>query len=189
VEKNSRLTNEFKVKRETLIQENNKQPDEKQQEWIQKEEALRKENLALKKQRNEALKQRDEAIAASVDAIQNVQAKKLNESLQEIRQEIEKLKAQQQIKVVDSPSREFRELLVDITQELTDKEWNDMSNRFHIPKNKLPNSAFNFFWRLKETKEISSVDLSLLEKLLNRHERADLVEQFITPYRLRNANK
>jgi len=91
--------------------------------------------------------------------------------------------------VVNSSSREFRDLLVDIAQELTLEEWKNMPHRFDIPKNKLPDSAFNFFWWLVETKEISSVDLILLEKLLNQHHRPQLVERFITPYRLRNANK
>jgi len=210
VEENSRLTNEFKVKNGTLIQENKKQFDKKQQEldqyqneWIEKVEALRKENLALEKQnlalekqnlelekqRNNAIKERDEAIAA-VDVIQKNETKKMKEpSLQDRVKEIEQLKLQQQTKVVDSSSREFRNLLVDIDLELTAEEWKKMSHRFQIPKNKLPDSAFNFFWWLMETNEISSVNLSLLETLLIQHHRPQLVEQFITPYRLRNANK
>jgi len=200
VEESSILTNQLKVKYETLIQENQKQYDKKQQEWnqyqnemiqkqnewIQKEAALRKEILVLEKQR-------DEARAALVEheiIIQNMQANKRKESLQEnikLQLEIEQLKLQQN-KMHDSSARELRDLLVNISQEVTEAEWKNMSYRFSIPKNKQPDSAFNFFWWLVETKEISSTDLSLLQNLLIQHDRPRLVEQFITPFRLRNAN-
>jgi len=151
--------------------------------------------LALEEQRDEVIKQRDDvikqrdAIAAKQETvIQKMQTNTLNETtIQDlVNKKIEQLP---QTKVVNSSSREFRDLLVDIAQELTLEEWKNMSHRFDMPKNKLPDSAFNFFWWLVETKEISSVDLILLEKLLNQHHRPQLVERFITPYRLRNANK
>jgi len=196
VGENSSLINELKVKYETLIQEK-KEWNQSQSEWKQKEVAWKGEIFALELQRNEAIKQRDEvikqrdeAIAASAElrkreaTIQKMQTNMLNETTK-----IERLQLQQQTKVVSSSSEEFRELLMDIALELTPEEWKNMSHRFDIPKNKLPDSAFNFFWWLMETKEISLVDLSRLEKLLNQHHRPQLVDRFITPYRLRNANK
>jgi len=200
VGENSSLINELKVKYETLIQEK-KEWNQSQSEWKQKEVAWKGEIFALELQRNEAIKQRDEvikqrdevikqrdeAIAASAELqaiIQKMQTNMLNETTK-----IERLQLQQQTKVVSSSSEEFRELLMDIALELTPEEWKNMSHRFDIPKNKLPDSAFNFFWWLMETKKISFVDLSRLEKLLNQHHRPQLVDRFITPYRLRNANK
>jgi len=161
------------VKSETLIEENKKQNEKIQQKSIQIEE-LSKE---LKKQRNEAIASAEES------------ANKLNESQQEVvklQKENSKLKLEirQQTEI-----KNFRDLLVDIAQQLTSEEWKSMSNRFNIPREKQPDSAFNFFWWLVETTQISSVDLRLLEDTLIKHQKHLLVKQLIEPYREMNTNK
>jgi len=165
-------TDEWKVKYETLIEQN----DKKQQEWIQNEAILRKQILALEKQRKE-------------DAQESAnQTKKLKDAMKEIaklQKEMEQLKFQQTERE-DSAHPEFRELLVNIAQELTTDEWRNMCYRFSIPGNR-PDCAMNLFWWLVETAKITPVDLNLLEELLTKHNRQRLVQQFINPYRLKNA--
>jgi len=170
VKENAILTNEWKVKYESLVEENKKQNDKMQQESKQIEE-LRKEILELRK----------DAAEESAN-----QTKKLNEEVVKLQKENSKLKLD---KLQQMEIKNFRDLLVNIAQQLTPDEWRNMSYRFNIPGEKQPDCAFNFFWWLVETTQISSVDLNLLEDLLIQHQRHLLVKQFIEPYRLKNANK
>jgi len=181
--------NEAIKQRDEAIKQRDEAIKQKGEAIEQKGEAIKQKGEAIKR-RDEAIKQRDAASAKYEAVIQKMQTtNSLNETtIQDLVKKIEQLQVQQ-TKVASSSSLEFRELLVDIAEELTEKEWKSMHQRFEIPKNMLPDSAINFFRWLVDTKEISSVDLSRREKLLNQHHRPQVVERFIIPYRLRNANK
>jgi hypothetical protein len=64
----------------------------------------------------------------------------------------------------------FRVFLVEISEELTEKEWRSCANRFEIPKTKRESfeQAFDFFWWLYETQAISPGNLLLLKELLKK---------------------
>jgi len=73
----------------------------------------------------------------------------------------------------------YRKLLVEISKELPENEWNNFANQYNIPKTNRANlkSAFHFFEYFDEKAVIGPDNLFELKKLLQEGERNDLVQK------------